>query len=453
MRTTCNLAIFVCLCACGIDAFAGETRFPYEAIVQSDEAQARSGPGRKFYPTSRLKAGEKVMVHRHDPGGWYMIAPPPGSFSWIPARYVERIGQRTGSVTANRVVVRVGSHESDIRDVEQGTLNQGDEVQLLGEKTLSTERGPERFYKIAPPPREYRWVMGQYLAPAHQAPIARKRRTIGEEASFEGEQAPSARFEGGIETDDPFKAPIPVGGNPVTGNMGNNDQDYDIAAARARELEAIFQNMIRQPTAQWDLDPIEQAYRQLLERTSSSFARRDIEVRLLKMQHYQNIQRDFQDFVQLTSRTNQRDLELQAQEQSQLAQVSGYRAAGGNDLTAIPVSQGTMPQGTMYPQGLQQPQGMVQQPQTVPASASQPSPTSFTGAGVIQRVQQPMQGGPQFGLFTPHGRFLTYLWADNVDLNAYVGQSMGLTGPRGPHPQLRAELLIIQQMTPVRLTP
>jgi hypothetical protein len=133
--------------------------------------------------------------------------------------------------------------------------------------------------------------------------------------------------------------------------------------------------------------------------------------------------------------------------------VSGYRAAGGNELTAIPVTQGTIqPQGMQQPQTMQQPQGM-QQPQMMPASASQPSPQSFTGAGVIQRVQTPMQGGPQFGLFTPQGRFLTYLWADNVDLNAYVGQSMGLTGPRGPHPQLRAELLIIQQMTPVRLTP
>lgn len=448
---TCNLAIFVCLCACGIEAFAGETRFPYEAIVQSDEAQARSGPGRKFYPTSRLKTGEKVMVHRHDPGGWYMIAPPPGSFSWIPARYVERIGQNMGSVTANRVVVRVGSQESDIRDVEQGTLNQGDEVRLLGEKTLSTERGSERFYKIAPPPREYRWVMGQYLAPAHQAPVARKRRTVGEEASFEGEQAPSARFEGGIETDDPFKAPIPVGGKPA---MGSNEQDYDAAVAQMRAIETAFQNMIRQPTSQWDLDAIEAAYRGLLQQTTSNFVKRDIEIRLVKLERYQSVQRDFQDFVQLTSRTNQRDLELQAQQQSQLAQVSGYRAAGGNDLTAIPVSQGTLQPQSMQPQDVQQPQGMSQpQPQMAPASASQPSPQSFTGAGVIQRVQQPMQGGPQFGLFTPQGRFLTYLWADNVDLNAYVGQSMGLTGPRGPHPQLRAELLIIQQMAPVRLSP
>ena len=53
-------------------------KFPYEAVVDSDNVLVRSGPGRRYYPTGRLAASDRVVVHRHDPGGWCMIAPPEG---------------------------------------------------------------------------------------------------------------------------------------------------------------------------------------------------------------------------------------------------------------------------------------------------------------------------------------------------------------------------------------
>ena len=53
-------------------------KFPYEGLVESEAAYVRSGPGKQYYPTGQLGRGARVTVHRHDPGGWYMIAPPPG---------------------------------------------------------------------------------------------------------------------------------------------------------------------------------------------------------------------------------------------------------------------------------------------------------------------------------------------------------------------------------------
>jgi hypothetical protein len=40
-----------------------------------------------------------------------------------------------------------------------------------------------------------------------------------------------------------------------------------------------------------------------------------------------------------------------------------------------------------------------------------------------------------------------------INLDRFVGQSMGLTGPRQYRRDLGADLLVVRQLTPVRLTP
>jgi hypothetical protein len=66
-----------------------------EAVVLEPEATVYSGPGDKFYPTSKLRRGEKVLVLRQstkDPS-WLEIKPPQGSFSWISSRYIKKSEQ------------------------------------------------------------------------------------------------------------------------------------------------------------------------------------------------------------------------------------------------------------------------------------------------------------------------------------------------------------------------
>ena len=107
MRRFPTAVLLACLCT--LEADAQIQRFPYDATVAIDGVYIRSGPGEKYYPTTRLQQGVGVRVQRHDPGGWYMISPPEGSFSWIPARYVKKNGPATGEVTQDQVVVYVGS--------------------------------------------------------------------------------------------------------------------------------------------------------------------------------------------------------------------------------------------------------------------------------------------------------------------------------------------------------
>ncbi|MFN0196610.1 MAG: SH3 domain-containing protein, partial [Planctomycetaceae bacterium] len=144
---------------------AQNAQFPYDAEIVAAEAYVRSGPGKKYYPTSILKRNERVVVRRHDPGGWYMIDPPVGSFSWVRADYIEKNGN-VGTVTETNVVARVGSAVNpDSKEVEQIRLSQGDDVQILGEKAFNIDGKSIPFYKIEPPRFEYRWIMGQFLIP------------------------------------------------------------------------------------------------------------------------------------------------------------------------------------------------------------------------------------------------------------------------------------------------
>ena len=144
----------------GIVVRASDRKFPYEAIVNVEDGEfVRSGPGPKYYPTVRLRKGDRVIVHRHDPGGWCMISPPPGSFSWIRAEHVQKSGKDSGVLKTNGVVVHIGStiNPEEFTTV-QANLSKSDAVEILGEKNFQFDDGPRLMYKISPVKREWRWI-------------------------------------------------------------------------------------------------------------------------------------------------------------------------------------------------------------------------------------------------------------------------------------------------------
>ena len=148
-------------------ATAAPPSFPYRAYVTSDGVYVRSGPGDNYYPTAQLEEGVEVEVHRHDPGGWYAIRPPAGSFTWVSSRYLRPERDGLASVIGSRVAARVGSQLSDHRDVVQVRLNQGELVEILETKTIEGDPESTTWYKIAPPAGEFRWVFGKYLDPEY----------------------------------------------------------------------------------------------------------------------------------------------------------------------------------------------------------------------------------------------------------------------------------------------
>jgi hypothetical protein len=171
----------ICLALCTtawaeeFDNDAGDVDFPYDAFVNTDDVYVRSGPGQNYYPVLRLQRGDRISVYRHDPGGWYAIRPPAECFSWVSAEFVEPGEGKMARIKGDRVVARVGSAFSDIRDVIQVRLDEGELVEVLEAKRIGTGPAAQTWYKVSPPAGEFRWVSGQFIASERPEREARKR--------------------------------------------------------------------------------------------------------------------------------------------------------------------------------------------------------------------------------------------------------------------------------------
>src|SRR5207253_6389516 len=65
-----------------VPQIAGAQTFPAEMTVTVSEVEVRSGPTKEYYPTGKLRYGDRVLVIREskDQPGWLAIRPPHGSF-------------------------------------------------------------------------------------------------------------------------------------------------------------------------------------------------------------------------------------------------------------------------------------------------------------------------------------------------------------------------------------
>ena len=175
--------------------FAQSSRtFPYDAVVADDEVYARSGPGKQYYPTSRFRKGDPISVVRHDPGGWFMIEPPLGSFSWVRTEFVRRDGDRGTIISDAPVIAWVGTSFGDDHFVEQRRLQKGEEVEIVGEKTLKDDRGEVAYLKVKPPKGHYRWVPGAKIVSADKTKqLAQSKRPGGDPFSDDSHSTGAVR--------------------------------------------------------------------------------------------------------------------------------------------------------------------------------------------------------------------------------------------------------------------
>jgi uncharacterized protein YgiM (DUF1202 family) len=440
MRMRCLGPLLIGLVLFPEPASAQDRRFPYDAVVDADEEFVRSGPGPKYYPTGKLSRGEKIAVHRHDPGGWYMIAPPSNSFSWIQAEYVQRIDNQRGRLTANNVIVHVGSTLADERSVYQRTLSKGDSVEILEEAQVTGERGPVALYKIKPPAREYRWIAGKSVVPSERyrgQPPPKFKPNLQPAPSINGPVALE------VDPNDDAFAPSPfqpqLGEQPglTTGEHAPKDASVESSLeAQREELRALDQKLretLAQEPANWNLASLEQAY-QTLEQAASDepTVRSSVQQRLRTLQKYAKIQQDYTEFHRLTTETKQRDAQLATmQKQIDPTHAGPYGAVPlGPTLAPVPDS-----------------------PPHVPAApASRPPGLKFDGAGIIERAASPPPGAPPFVLVAPDGRLLSYLQPPpGLDLNRHLRQSMGIYGERTRREEWQSDLIVIRGMQPVRL--
>lgn len=130
-------------------------QFPFEGEVSGTNVYVRSGPGVNYYPSTKLNAGDRVVV-LGERFGWYQIVPPAKCFSYIDMAMVEKQpGGKTGKVVQDKVYVRAGSDLETRKTSTQVVLNKGEMVNILGEA--------DGFYKIKPPPGASLWISKPYV--------------------------------------------------------------------------------------------------------------------------------------------------------------------------------------------------------------------------------------------------------------------------------------------------
>jgi uncharacterized protein YgiM (DUF1202 family) len=446
----------------------GEQTFPYTGYVTAENVYVRSGPGRNYYPTSKLGTGDKVEIYRHDPGGWYAIRPVEGSFSWVSGRYLQVAEDGLAKVSGDRVAARVGSQFSDIRDVIQVRLHEGELVEVLDEKHLGSgsESGP--WYKIAPPPGEFRWVFGKFVdpnyhqsgvrkAPAEYHPLVGSGQPAADRVAAAGGQTPdagsdqpdadgqasSAPSASDVRTADHWSAPSganpqgPQQEPPGAAAVASTDRDrretdaevghtnrfvepaHDPAGsvtsrrlspeefqAELGEIDVELSIMLAEEPTVWKLDELALRAQSLLAEAETAVERGRVRLLANKIARSEDLKRRY-DAVNGTQMATER-------RNRQLSELSQAR-------------------------------------QSTPA---EPAPGNrFDGVGRLARVLPPKLGAPRFALVDQNGDVRCYVTpAPGLNLNYYVGRHVGVNGNRGYIADKRIQHVTAKHVTPLTAT-
>jgi len=174
-------------------------------------------------------------------------------------------------------------------------------------------------------------------------------------------------------------------------------------------LDVRFKAILDGSILDWDFDQIERDYISLRSETETTNIQRMIDTRLDRIAGYRQSQSEEREIARIQDETSRRDAELAEIQRRQETQL---------------------------------------------ISARPPQKSQFDGAGIIARAALRQRGAPRYALLNQNGKVLAYLMpAPGIDLERWLGKSVGVIGPRAPDSQLRADLITVNRLTPVRLTP
>jgi uncharacterized protein YgiM (DUF1202 family) len=361
----------------------------------------RSGPGQNYYPTEKLTAGETVEVYRHDPGGWYAIRPTDESFSWVSARYLSPGDDNLAVVNGENVAARIGSRFSDIKDVIQVRLQKAEVIEVLGTET--DESGAKRWYKIAPPSGEFRWISGRYV---DRQPVPVGVRESGGADASPLTAAPASAAPESAPTSSEADA-LDYTGPPRVAAQSRPDGPRVLGPEQFRnELEQIdleLSVMVAEEPTVWHFDRLQLHAEQLLREAQTAVERGRARVMVDKIAQFSDLKRRHQEVASLRQQTDRA-----TQRWAQLSPMQGG------------------------------------------AASSTAAGARFDGTGQLIRVTSAKPGAPQFALLDEKGNPSVYVTpTPGLNLRYYVGQQVGVNGTAGFIPEQRARHIMAAHVQPI----
>jgi hypothetical protein len=430
-RPLLRAILLLLLLAAGAEA----TEFPYVAYISSDDVYIRSGPGKNYYPTAKMRRGEPVEVYRHDPGGWYAIRPPVQSFSWVSARQLDVLDDGLAAVNTERAVARVGSLFSEVRDVIQVRLNKGERVELVD----THASGDEKWYKITPPAGEFRWVYKDYvtrsapldaLADADEADDAPEERPRRRSARQRREANDIRLTSAGRDTD-------------------RDSIDRDSIDRNRADRDSIDRDNTDRDQAERDSDLPSERPRRVSRRGPAADDRKsfitalaDIDLDLSAMVAEEITTWSFSDLRLRAERVMRRAPTAieRGQAQQLLNKIDRFdRLKARQDaLIDVPVS------ATSAAAPLA---GSVAERGAI-ARHDESTGARFDATGLLSQVAPRKEGAAPFVLIDRRGNVVSYVTpATNINLRPYVDRQVGINGQRGYMPELQKSHITAQHIT------
>jgi len=460
-------AAFIPLCALvTLSANAAET-FPYTAYIAADDVYVRSGPGRSYYPTSKLQTGDRIEVYRHDPGGWYAIRPVDGSFTWVSGRYLDVGEDGLATVTADRVAARVGSQFSDIRDVIQVRLHRGELVEVLGKKEFGSQPGSGTWYKIAPPSGEFRWVFGRFVdpdyhrsgvreAPLGQSPLVRPGQsavrqiattTHGSPPEEKTPERPEQDNQPSVEPS-PAMAETAPSWSPPSDQAQDSPDELNTDAATSRSAEASQGGGVRPlPYTNKFVDPAhDPAGEATLRRISPEEFQAELDEIDVELSIMLAEEPTVWQFDELEVRTQALLTEAETALERGRVRLLANKIAQSEDIKRrYDAVNGTHSDTERHNRQL------ADLGRTRENAASQPdSDSRFDGVGRLARVVPPKLGAPRYALVNEKGELRCYVTpAPGLNMSYYVGRQIGVNGIRGYIADKRAQHVTAKHVTPL----
>lgn len=465
MRLRCYLFVLGCLSSATM--VYADRPFPYKAYVVSEDVYVRSGPGKNYYPTQKLKVGQEVEVHRHDPGGWYAIKPPEGSFTWVSGRYLQKKGKGLAAVTGDRVAARVGSQLSDIRDVIQVRLERGEVVEILEEKQFASGSEAGMWYKIGPPSGEFRWVFGKFVD--YDFPHDGIRRSSGSEDSplvHPRRKAPAAVVAEATPDRSPpssearVREVVTEHGTTARVSMASRELRYDKPGSITRSGP-----MARSPDRELSPSPDRAPPRPAVaEPPSPSGPPRDMPpMRRLSPEEYQDEleELDMQVSVMLAEEPSVWEFgELDTKAHWLLAQGETALERGRARLVLNKIAQAA--DIKRRNDDIDNTQVAIERSdrrlaemarRRAEAGAPNEAQSRFDGTGRLTRVVPSKLGAPQYALVDEKGAVRCYVTpAPGVNLRYYEGRQVGIDGIRGYIAEQNAQHLTAKHVAPLEDT-
>jgi hypothetical protein len=371
-------------------------QFPYTAYANSDDVYVRSGPGKNYYPTEKLAKGTPIEVYRHDPGGWYAIRPPQGSFSWVQADALKPIGDRIAVVEKDRAMCYVGTRFSNARDVHQVRLDKGEKVEILDFKQVGDGADAQSWCQIAPPSGEFRWVFAKFVDRELPSGLSRPRdgdRTAQSDvwvAKGGQDSGASAQDSSNWTQAPPQASPKPnatawrsVGGKS-TGDDKSTAPAGDPFQAELDAVDMQVSKIASDDPSTWEFTAARRRAEALLPRADTALERGRVRLVLNRIARFEDVKR-------------RNDL---------LNQPSGGMAIASARTSVLPVDEASRydSRGKLMP--------------------------------VVSMSQRP--NAPKYALVDDTNQVVSFVTpAPGVDLQDYVGKEVGVSGQRGFMPELR----------------